>query len=71
MFTILLAIAAAVIFLLGIAYFFSDSFASLLELWNSAYSAVTSFLSMYPDWFYAFVVVGLLVAVVSLVVKLI
>lgn len=71
MLTCIIVIAGILIAISGIVVFFSDSFNSITEVLSYAQSSIDGFMSLFPEWLYVFVLVGLAVAAVSLIVKLI
>lgn len=70
MLSAILSIAAAVVVLLGIAYFVLTYLPYIVDFFNSIYDAFSAFTELVPPWLAAFAVAPLILFIVGVIIKL-
>lgn len=70
MFTAILSIAGVLALVAVVAWFFVEYGSKIVELWSWGMETAQSVIGVFPDWVLPFVIIALVLAVVSLLVKL-
>lgn len=70
MFTAILSIAGVLALVAVAAWFFAEYGAKIAEMWSWALETIQGVTATFPDWVLPFVLIALVLAVISLLVKL-